>query len=299
MYRVRVRAGDSPATGEVWFGVFPAARPQAAARLGLRHARHRGRAGADQHAAGVRGDGRPLGAVARFRRFLPLARRRAGEGPVRVARRRDRRPAQPRLHDPGQPRPSAAVGRPAASRRSRTTAVGPARRRATWPSGRTTSSRRSSTSATASGTGKCGTSRAGRASSAARRRNTRSCSRWPIAPSSAPTRRRWSSAAASRRTRAEWTKRVLAQDGLDFMDALSYHVYWSPAVTEPAAPGEPTFIEQEVRHFVDLMRERGKPQADLHDRRRHPLPAVRLVAAEGRLQPRRAVRLARPAPSAR
>ena len=23
MYRVRVRAGDSPATGEVWFGVFP------------------------------------------------------------------------------------------------------------------------------------------------------------------------------------------------------------------------------------------------------------------------------------
>ena len=57
---------------------------------------------------------------------------------------------------------------------------------------------------------------------------------------------------------AEWTRRVLAQDGLDFMDALSYHVYWSPAVTEPAAPGEPTFIEQEVQHFVDLMRERGQ-----------------------------------------
>lgn len=55
----------------------------------------------------------------------------------------------------------------------------------------------------------------------------------------------------------EWTQRVLAQDGLDFMDALSYHVYWSPAVTEPAAPGEPTFIEQEVRHFQDLMHERG------------------------------------------
>ncbi len=57
---------------------------------------------------------------------------------------------------------------------------------------------------------------------------------------------------------APWTKRVLAQGGLDFMDALSYHVYWSPAVTEAAAPGEPTFIEQEVRHFVDLMRDRGK-----------------------------------------
>jgi len=58
----------------------------------------------------------------------------------------------------------------------------------------------------------------------------------------------------------EWTQRVLAQDGLDFMDALSYHVYWSPAVTEPAAPGEATFIEQEVRHFQDLMNERGKPK---------------------------------------
>ena len=91
---------------------------------------------------------------------------------------------------------------------------------------------------------------------------------------------------------AEWTKRVLAQDGLDFMDALSYHVYWSPAVTEPAAPGEPTFIEQEVRHFVDLMRERGQAQTDLHDRGRPALPAVRLVAAEGGLQPRRGVRLA-------
>ena len=56
----------------------------------------------------------------------------------------------------------------------------------------------------------------------------------------------------------QWTGRVLAQDGLDFMDALSYHVYWSPAVTEPASPGEATFIEQEMRHFADLMQERGK-----------------------------------------
>ena len=57
---------------------------------------------------------------------------------------------------------------------------------------------------------------------------------------------------------AEWTNGVLAHNGLDFMDALSYHVYWSPAVTEPATPGEPTFIEQEVQHFVELMRERGQ-----------------------------------------
>jgi len=42
------------------------------------------------------------------------------------------------------------------------------------------------------------------------------------------------------------------------MEALSYHVYWSPPVTEAAAPGQPTFIEEEVRHFVDLMRDRGK-----------------------------------------
>jgi hypothetical protein len=57
---------------------------------------------------------------------------------------------------------------------------------------------------------------------------------------------------------AEWTRRVLARDGLEFMDALSYHVYWSPAVTEAAAPGEPTFIEQEVGHFAELMGQRGK-----------------------------------------
>jgi len=56
----------------------------------------------------------------------------------------------------------------------------------------------------------------------------------------------------------EWTRRVLAQDALDFMDALSYHVYWSPAVTEPDAPGAPTFLEKEVQHFVELMRERGQ-----------------------------------------
>jgi len=58
----------------------------------------------------------------------------------------------------------------------------------------------------------------------------------------------------------EWTKRVLAQGSLDFMDALSYHVYWSPAVAEPPAPGEPILLEREVRDFVELMRAQGKPR---------------------------------------
>ncbi len=58
--------------------------------------------------------------------------------------------------------------------------------------------------------------------------------------------------------REDWTRRMLAQHGLDFMDALSYHVYWSPAVTEPAAPGEPTFLEQEVQQFLALMRAHGQ-----------------------------------------
>ena len=83
---------------------------------------------------------------------------------------------------------------------------------------------------------------------------------------------------------------MLARDSLDFMDALSYHVYWSPAVTEPAAPGELTFIEQEVGHFVELMSQRGqrKPiymtEGGLRARRSRPgcprkaLAAVRLSA---------------------
>ena len=65
-----------------------------------------------------------------------------------------------------------ALGR---TRRSRTTAIGRARPHVIRQSGKTTCCERSSTSAAASGTGKCGTSRAGAASSAARRRNTRSC----------------------------------------------------------------------------------------------------------------------------
>ncbi len=56
----------------------------------------------------------------------------------------------------------------------------------------------------------------------------------------------------------DWTQRVLAQGGLDAMDVLSYHVYWSPTATEPAAPGEPAFVENEVQHFIELMHGRGK-----------------------------------------
>ena len=64
MYRVRVRAGDSPATGEVWFGVFPHRDRKLRPDSDVRHACHSGRAGADEHAAGIRGDGRALAAVA-------------------------------------------------------------------------------------------------------------------------------------------------------------------------------------------------------------------------------------------
>lgn len=55
----------------------------------------------------------------------------------------------------------------------------------------------------------------------------------------------------------QWTDRVLARDGLDFMDVLSYHTYWSPPMTE-AAPGKATQVEKDVRSFVDRMRQRGK-----------------------------------------
>ena len=55
----------------------------------------------------------------------------------------------------------------------------------------------------------------------------------------------------------EWTRRVLAQDALSFMDALSYHVYWSPPLTEPAAPGQLPVITQQVQRYVELMREHG------------------------------------------
>ena len=55
-----------------------------------------------------------------------------------------------------------------------------------------------------------------------------------------------------------WTKRVLAKDGLDFMDALSYHVYWRANMSEPMSPGDPPIITQQVQRYIELMKERGK-----------------------------------------
>ena len=40
-------------------------------------------------------------------------------------------------------------------------------------------------------------------------------------------------------TAETWTSRVLAQGGLEFMDVLSYHIYWSPPMTEPETAGAP------------------------------------------------------------
>ena len=56
----------------------------------------------------------------------------------------------------------------------------------------------------------------------------------------------------------EWTRRVLAKDALNFMDALSYHVYWSPPLTEQASLGELPVITQQVQRFVELMSGYGK-----------------------------------------
>ena len=53
-----------------------------------------------------------------------------------------------------------------------------------------------------------------------------------------------------------WTRRVLDRGALDAMDALSYHVYWSPPLTESAA-GEPAEVERQVAQLRALMREHG------------------------------------------
>jgi hypothetical protein len=55
-----------------------------------------------------------------------------------------------------------------------------------------------------------------------------------------------------------WTERVLGAGGLDFMDVLSYHVYWSPPLTLPTTPGEAPNITQQVQRFVELMRKHGE-----------------------------------------
>ena len=53
-----------------------------------------------------------------------------------------------------------------------------------------------------------------------------------------------------------WTQRVLAQGAMDAMDALSYHVYWSPPLTEAIDGGDPE-VARQVNRFIGLMRERG------------------------------------------
>ena len=54
-----------------------------------------------------------------------------------------------------------------------------------------------------------------------------------------------------------WTQRVLAQGAMDAMDALSYHVYWSPPLTEKGAADEEPAMTREVGRFVELMRGHG------------------------------------------
>jgi hypothetical protein len=58
----------------------------------------------------------------------------------------------------------------------------------------------------------------------------------------------------------DWTRRVLAAGGLEFMDALSYHVYWSPPMTELAATDEAPLVARQVQRYVELMREHAQPK---------------------------------------
>ncbi|MGA2659831.1 MAG: carbohydrate binding domain-containing protein [Verrucomicrobiota bacterium] len=57
-----------------------------------------------------------------------------------------------------------------------------------------------------------------------------------------------------------WTRRVLAAGGLDFMDALSYHVYWSPPMTESTTVGEAPLVARQAQRYMELMREHGQPK---------------------------------------
>ena len=57
-----------------------------------------------------------------------------------------------------------------------------------------------------------------------------------------------------------WTQRVLAAGGLGFMDALSYHVYWSPPITESVTAEAAPLVARQVQRYVELMREHGQPK---------------------------------------
>jgi hypothetical protein len=54
-----------------------------------------------------------------------------------------------------------------------------------------------------------------------------------------------------------WTQRVLAAGSLEFMDALSYHIYWSPPLTESTPAGAVPVVARQVQRFVELMRQHG------------------------------------------
>lgn len=44
----------------------------------------------------------------------------------------------------------------------------------------------------------------------------------------------------------------------EFMDAFSYHIYWSPPLTESTESGAAPVIVQQVERFKDLMRQHGQ-----------------------------------------
>jgi hypothetical protein len=54
-----------------------------------------------------------------------------------------------------------------------------------------------------------------------------------------------------------WTQRVLAAGALEFMDALSYHIYWSLPLTESTAASPIPVVAQQVHRYAELMRQRG------------------------------------------
>jgi hypothetical protein len=61
-------------------------------------------------------------------------------------------------------------------------------------------------------------------------------------------------------TEEAWTRRVLAAGALEFMDVLSYHVYWSPPMTETTTSDATPLVALQVQRFVELMREHGSPK---------------------------------------
>ncbi|HWI56629.1 MAG TPA: hypothetical protein VNZ22_05350, partial [Bacillota bacterium] len=58
-------------------------------------------------------------------------------------------------------------------------------------------------------------------------------------------------------TAEDWTQGVLAAGALESMDVLSYHVYWSPPMTESTPAGATPLVAQQVQRFMELMRQHG------------------------------------------